>query len=195
MSEADERGRRFLEAMGGRTYADVGKAVGVAVSTIAGYVKGNVPNAEQALAVCEVLDLDLAYWVHGVSKKTPQSEVFFLPWRNGPTGNEAIPYAMNLIEMLERPPDSLFCGFGTGNLMAPTIPQGAEVIFSTEISRLNDGCVYLIRAGNDEVLRRLRIRLDGKLEAFCDNRDFASQIETVSLDDLVAEAVWVSRKP
>jgi hypothetical protein len=60
---------------------------------------------------------------------------------------------------------------------------------------LNDGCVYLIRAGNDEVLRRLRIRLDGKLEAFCDNRDFASQIETVSLDDLVAEAVWVSRKP
>lgn len=195
MSETDERGRRFLEAMGGRTYADVGKAVGVAVSTIAGYVEGKVPNAEKALAVCEVLDLDLSYWVHGVSKKPAHSDVCFLPWRNGPTGNEAIPYALNLIEMLERPVESLFCGFGSGNLMAPTIPQGAEVIFSSDISRLNDGCVYLIRAGNDEVLRRLRIRLDGKLEAFCDNRDFASQIETVSLDDLVAEAVWVSRKP
>jgi len=181
--------------MGGRTFADVAEAVGVAASTIFGYAEGKIPNADKALTVCEVLGLDLSYWVHGISKGVPQSDVCFLPWRNGPTGNEAIPYALNLIDMLERPVDTLFCAFGSGNLMAPTIPHGAEIIFSSDISRLNDGCVYLIRAGNDEVLRRLRIRLDGKLEAFCDNRDFASQIETVSLDDLVAEALWVSRKP
>jgi transcriptional regulator with XRE-family HTH domain len=195
VSETVERGRRFKEALGGRTFADVAEAVGVAGSTIHGYADGKVPNADKALSVCAVLNLDLSYWMHGVAKDAVQSDVYYLPWRNGPSGNEAIPYAMNLIEMLERPVDSLFCGFGSGNLMSPTIPHGSEVVFSSDLTRLNDGCVYLMKAGNDEVLRRLRIRLDGKLEAFCDNRDFASQIETVSLDDLVAEAIWVSRKP
>jgi transcriptional regulator with XRE-family HTH domain len=195
VSDTLDRARRFQTAMGGRTFADVAEAVGVAASTIHGYADGKIPNADKALAVCDVLNLDLSYWINGSPKENAQKDICFLPWRNSPDGQQVVPYAASLIEMLEKPLDSLFCGFGTGNLMAPTIPNGAEVIFTTDITRLNDGCVYLMKAGDGEVVRRLRIRMDGKLEAFCDNREFASQVETVRPDDLIAEAIWVSRKP
>lgn len=174
--------------MGERTIADIALAAGVSPSTIFGYAEGHTPNANYALVVSELLNLDLNYWLFGEDKASSGPD-------SGPGVKGAISFAESRIETLGRPVETLFRVHASGNLMAPTIPRGAEVICSKEISRLNDGCVYLIGAGSGEVFRRIRIRLDGNLEAFCDNPNFIGQTETVSREKLIAEALWVSHKP
>jgi transcriptional regulator with XRE-family HTH domain len=190
-----QRGERFMEAKAGQTIATIADAVGAAGSTVQGYTTGNIPSADIGIKISKYLNVDLDWWINGngVTSSAPPS-VVYLPIRG--TDNQAISYSSGLIELLNRNVDSLFCTFGIGTMMHPTVPKDSELICSTDIHPLKDGCVYLVRFGNHEIIRRLRVKSNDLIEARCDNP--AVQLEKadeVRAEDVIAEILWISHAP
>jgi transcriptional regulator with XRE-family HTH domain len=190
-----QRGERFVEAMSGQTIATIAEAVGAAGSTIHGYTNGKIPSADMGIKISKYLNVDLDWWINGngITSSAPPS-VVYLPIRG--TESQAISYSSGLIELLNRNVDSLFCTFGIGTMMHPTVPKDSELICSTDIHPLKDGCVYLVRFGNHEIIRRLRVKPNDLIEARCDNPAVQPEkADEVRSEDVIAEVLWVSHAP
>jgi transcriptional regulator with XRE-family HTH domain len=190
-----QRGERFVEAMSGQTFAVIADAVGAAGSTIHNYAKGKIPSADMGIKISKYLNVDLDWWINGngLTSSAPPS-VVYLPIRG--TENHAISYSSGLIELLNRNVDSLFCTFGIGTMMHPTVPKDSELICSTDIHPLKDGCVYLVRFGSHEIIRRLRVKPNDLIEARCDNPAVQPEkADEVRAEDVIAEVLWVSHVP
>jgi hypothetical protein len=190
-----QRRARFVEAMSGQTFQGVADAVEAAGSTIHNYGKGKIPAADMGIKVAKYLNIDLDWWINGngATSSAPPS-VVYLPIRG--TENQAISYSSGLIELLNRNVDSLFCTFGIGTMMHPTVPKDSELICSTDIHPLKDGCVYLVRFGSHEIIRRLRVKPNDLIEARCDNPAVQPEKpDEVRAEDVIAEILWVSHAP
>ncbi len=190
-----QRGDRFMEAMSGHTYALIADAVGAAGSTVHGYAQGKIPSADMGLKIAKYLNIDLDWWINGngATSSAPPS-VVYLPVRG--MENTAISFSSGLMDLLNKRVESLFCSFGVGTMMSPTILRGSELICSSDIHPLKDGCVYLIRLGSHEVIRRLRIKPNDVIEARCDNPQVQlERSDEIRADDVIAEVLWVSHAP
>lgn len=190
-----QRGERFVEAMAGRTYAMVAEAVGAAASTIHNYANGKIPSADVGIKIAKFLEIDLDWWINGEGEPTQLSGLVYVPLR-GDANGRAISFSTGLIEHFERNVESLFCLFARGTMMVPTIPRDAELICSTECQPIRDGCVYLIKLGSHEVIRRILIKPHGVIQARCDNPQVQQEkLDEISSDDIIAEVLWVSHRP
>lgn len=191
----EERGRRFEMALNGLRNADLATLVSVAPSTITGYRKGQIPSADNALAICRALNISMDWWINGTGDSELNSDVEMIPLRGSAT-NETIPYAKSLFQYLRIDPGSVFCVFAQGSLMSPSIPEFSEVMCTTNVTPLKDGRIYLVRAGSYELLRRVQILLDGRIQVLCDQKSqIDDQVELVDVDDIIGEVVWVSHRP
>jgi phage repressor protein C with HTH and peptisase S24 domain len=190
-----QRGERFVEAMGGQTYAVIADAVGAAGSTIHNYASGKIPSADMGIKIAHYLGVDLDWWINGSGATSSASAgMVYVPVRGMP--GSAISYSSGLIELLKHKVDSLFCTFGVGTMMHPTIPKEAELICTADIHPLKDGCVYMIRMGTHEVIRRLRIKPNNVIEARCDNPSVQQERpDEIGPQDVIAEVLWVSHAP
>ncbi len=183
-----------MQAAGLRN-ADLAKIVGIAASTITYYRQGQTPSAEKALAICRALNISMEWWIEGAGGQETEKQIVLLPVFGEKKGS-LIPYAHSVVTYLGVNADRLFVLFVHGNMMAPTIPEGAEVIVCTDITPLKDGCIYLVRMGEREVLRRIRFISDGRIQIVCDNPLVSvGTPEFVDEENIIAEAVWTSSRP
>lgn len=189
-----QRAERFMQAMAGQTFAEIAEAVSAAASTIHNYASGKIPSADMGIKIAKYLGVDLDWWINGNgSTSAAAPSVVYLPVR-GQQG--AISYSSGLIDLLNRNVESLFCTFGVGTMMHPTIPKDSELVCSTDIQPIKDGCVYLVQLGAHEVIRRLRIKPHGIIEARCDNPQVQlEKPDEISSDNILAEVLWVSHAP
>jgi DNA-binding XRE family transcriptional regulator len=185
-----ERGARLLRAMQSRTQAWLADAIGVAVSSVNGYLKGKVPMADVALRMCDVLAIDIRWYLTGEARKEETGEkVMQVPFLDDPS--RALTFPSGLLGSFGVPPDSLCCLEMQGTLMAPAIPRGAEILATRSFDDIVDGRLYIIDTGRGHMLRRARVRADRRIEAVCDN--VAAQQEMPDFVDyaqVVALALW-----
>lgn len=62
-----------------------------------------------------------------------------------------------------------------GNAMAPTIQNGARVIYDSYEKELADGKMYMLRINNTLCVRRVQITIDGGVNLLCDNGSYPAQ--------------------
>lgn len=203
MQEKVERAERIQQALGGRPIDWLSKAVGVALSTAHGYVKGNVPAADIACRIADVLEIDLRWYIEGKpsqSEAPPAAsggvvEVPLVDTSFAVVGSVSYPEA--LISAISADPPSLRCLFQSGAAMRPTVPEGAEVLYGP-IPAVGpaDGGVCVLAVGGVAVIRRVSRGLDGHWMAHCDNPAMRNAVkEHVPDGAIVGEVLWVSHRP
>lgn len=196
MEDAEEaRGKRLKSALGEKSNAWLAKQVGVVASTVHGYAHGKIPPADVALRICDVLGIDLRWYVEG--KGAPAAvadEIVAVPLvdRSGDVREEPMGYSARLLESLKADPLMVRCVLATGEAMKPSIPEHAEVLFLLG-SEPVDGVAHVVRIRDRLAVRRIRVGADGAIEVVCDNPAFVREGgEPVSDEQLVGRVIWVS---
>jgi transcriptional regulator with XRE-family HTH domain len=197
MDTTEARADRLRRAMRGRTQAWLAEQIGVATSSINGYLKGKVPQADVCQRMCDALAVDIRWYLYGEApaEETPKDErVVQVPFVDD--HSKALTFPASLLDLFAAPYESFCCVAVQGTLMAPGIPRGAEVLATRSFSAIEDGKVYVLQVKGGYLLRRLRVRADGGLVAVCDNLAVHDDIpDGVGGEDIVALAVWASHVP
>lgn len=192
MNEDEARGERLRRAAAGRTQAWLAERAGVAASSVNGYLKGRVPQADVAVRICDALGIGLRWYLFGQSHPSEGSDALVqVPFADDPA--RALTFPRNLVDMFGSAHQDLCCAEARGALMEPTIPKGAEVLATRAVGKIEDGGVYLVEIGGQQLIRRIRLRADGGLLGVCDNPAAQTEVADVIPRDCVkARAVWVS---
>jgi hypothetical protein len=198
MEENSERGARLKEALGGRSNAWLAKQVGVVASTVHGYAHGKVPPADVALRICDVLGIDLRWYIDGQGVAvTPGDKLVMVPLidYSGGMAADGIAYAESFLKHLATDPGSVRCMISSGVAMAPSVPEHAEVLFLPGAGVI-DGAVHVVGIRNRLLVRRIRISASGGMEAVCDNPAFSREgSDLLEPDQIVGRALWVAHTP
>lgn len=196
MTEHHEMAERLRRAMQGRTQASLAEAIGVATSTINGYLKGKMPPADVALRICAELRIDIEWYLQGRSRERPPGQgegVEQVPFIND--HDSALVYPSGLLRMMDVPLDSLCCFVVGGNMMHPTLPSGTELLLTRSFGEIVDGRVYVVQWGQGWAARRIRMSPGGQLFAVCDNpaggRPGGDEVQR---SDIAALALWAGHE-
>lgn len=197
MDTTEARADRLRRAMRGKTQAWLAEQIGVATSSINGYLKGKVPQADVCLRMCDALAVDFRWYLNGevpAEEKTQGEKVVQVPFVDDPA--KALTFPAGLLDMFGGPYESFCCLGVQGTLMAPGIPKGAEVLATRSFPQVEDGKVYVLQLRGGYVLRRLRVRGDGGIVAVCDNPAVHNDLpDEVLFEDVAALALWSSHAP
>lgn len=69
-------------------------------------------------------------------------------------------------------PDSAVILPAQGDSMEPTIMNGSPMLVDTSKTEIQSGYIYVIAVENDLLVKRIRRRLDGRIELISDNRSY-----------------------
>lgn len=199
MSDAeDNRGKRLKAALGGRSNAWLAGQVGVVASTVHGYAHGKIPPADVALRICDVLSIDLRWYLEGRGASAPVlDEIVAIPMldKSGSALEHPVGYSAKLLESLGVDFRHARCMLSSGEAMKPSIPEHAEVLF-LEGAEPMDGSAHVVRIRDRLCVRRIVFATNGSLEVVCDNPAFAREgSEPVASEQLVGRVVWISHAP
>jgi hypothetical protein len=193
MDEDTERGSRLKESLGERSNAWLAKQVGVVASTVHGYVHGKVPPADVALRICDVLGIDLRWYINGGGVKKPDmGGVIMVPvlLHSGEPGG-SMSFAAHLLKQLTEDTHLIGCVNASGAGMAPTIPEYSEVLFLHDPGVI-DGKPHVLKIRERIVVRRVVVRGNGVLETVCDNPAFVREApDVISPEDVLGRVLWV----
>lgn len=188
----EERADRLRRAMDGRTQAWLAEKIGVATSSINGYLtRGTVPQADVCLRMCDALSIDIRWYLSGETDERPSGvdgvvQIAFIDMPE-----HAIAFPQTHAAYFNVPFESLCCVMVGGTLMAPGIPKGSEVIGTRSFRDVEDGRVYIVRIGTVHTVRRIRVRGDGTLVGVCDNAAAVSEVvDEFGREDIVALGLW-----
>lgn len=198
MNTTEARADRLRRAMRGRTQAWLAERIGVATSSINGYLKGKIPQADVCLAMCDALAIDIRWYLNGETiaqdDNSKVERVVQVPFVDD--GGKALTFPAGLLDVFAAPYESFCCVAVQGTLMAPGIPREAEVLATRSFADVEDGKVYVLRLRGGYVLRRLRVRGDGNIVAICDNPAVQNDVpDEIAYDDIVALVLWSSHAP
>jgi transcriptional regulator with XRE-family HTH domain len=197
MEENSERGARLKDALGDRSNAWLAKQIGVVASTVHGYVHGKVPPADVALRICDVLGIDIRWYIDGqraaVAKGDRLIEVPLVGYSGAaPAG---IAYAESFLKHLAQDPMSVRCMISSGVAMAPTVPEHAEVLYLPG-QEVVDGAAHVVGIRSRLLVRRIRLTASGEMEAVCDNPAFVREgADLIEPDQVVGRVLWVAHAP
>ena len=186
---------RLAQAMTtGRSQAWLAKEVGVAASTINGYLKGKVPPVDVAFAMCKVLGISIHWYIEGTS--APLNAVSNEGSTNIPiidSVGHALPFPNSLLSAFNVGIESFLCITVSGTMMTPHIPEGAEVLATKLFGQVEDGRVYILKIKDTTVLRRVKIGSDSRLLAICENPAVKNDVpDIINAKDIIALALWSS---
>jgi transcriptional regulator with XRE-family HTH domain len=182
--------------MNGRTQAWLAERIGVATSSINGYLKGIVPQADVCLRMCDALAVDVRWYLTGEADERERGSEGVLQVALLDYPDRALTYPTSHIEAFGVAYDSLCCVFVTGTMMAPAIPMRSEVLGTRDFGEVEDGRVYIVRTGQRHVVRRLSVKAAGKLVAVCDNPAAVSEAaDEIEREDVVALVLWAAHAP
>lgn len=83
-------------------------------------------------------------------------------------------------------PDRCVIIWAQGDSMHPTIHNGALLIVDRSQTEVTNGCIYVVNISGDLLVKRVRRRLDGRIDLISDNKTYEIEtIDSVSLSQLI----------
>lgn len=146
--------------------------LGVAPSTFSAYAKkGVIPSFDIGNGICDTLGIRPEWYLDGTGEMTAAPDSIR-------KSESAIDISNEILRDDEAEITEIGDVFGfrnSGEAMSPTIPNGARVLFSkiSDLTEVEDACVYLLRVGKSFIIRRLQRDVSGGFIAVCDNQAFA----------------------
>ncbi|HEY2179657.1 MAG TPA: S24 family peptidase [Caulobacteraceae bacterium] len=163
---------RLRQAMGGRSAAEVARAVGLASTTMDGYLKGAVPAADRAFAIARELGVSAEWLITGEGARRPSesdSDWLVVPRYDllafEPDATQE-PVEMMRIrrEWVSRAVKSvrrLWVTTLTSDAMSDIGREGDLVLCEDVAPPLADGRVYVFLLDRTPIVRRLQMRPEG----------------------------------
>lgn len=168
------------------TQSEVAKNVGVTRQAVAYWLKGNLPEGEKLEALCNYLNVEPSYLEYGISENIQNFQnddsMLSIPVLEGHRSNDNdLPESVAAIQVSKwwlmprikaAKPESLRIVNVLGNTMAPTLQDGDCVIIDTSITEFNSDGVYVFRFGDNLLIRRAQLQINGSLLLISDNTAF-----------------------
>lgn len=194
MVDAKQMGERLQKAMTGRTQAWLAERAGVATSSINGYLRGKMPQADVAMKICDALAIDLRWYLEGVEDRARPGvtdDLLQIPFVDD--ASRALTFPSGLVSMFGTPLESLCCISVAGTLMEPSLPRGTELLATRHFAEPWDGRVFILQFSGRYVVRRIRCAADGTLLSVCDNPAVQGDVpEYVQPEQVIALGLWAS---
>ena len=183
---------------------------GTTEASIRNYIKGRMPQVDIAFKMATALGVSLDELVAGDSSCSPMSnEYAFIPvydvsvstghgFSNGASENviRRLAFRKNWLKYRGLCKDSLSVVVAKGDSMEPTIHSGNSLLIDSSNKSLTDGCIYVIRVGEELYAKRLQKHFNGGVKLISDNKDYEDQHVTLQEIDqlhIVGKVVWVGK--
>ncbi|MBW3513228.1 helix-turn-helix domain-containing protein [Shewanella sp. NKUCC01_JLK] len=93
-------------------------------------------------------------------------------------------------------PENLKVVYAKGNSMEPAIHSGDSLLVDISKTTLEDGCIFVLRLGDDLYAKRLQKLFDGGIEILSDNKEYKSQIVSAGelpMLQIIGKVVWMGK--
>ena len=80
--------------------------------------------------------------------------------------------------------------------MEPAIHSGDSLLVDISKTTLEDGCIFVLRLGDDLYAKRLQKLFDGGIEILSDNKEYKSQIVSAGelpMLQIIGKVVWMGK--
>ncbi|GGF62552.1 hypothetical protein GCM10007301_22850 [Azorhizobium oxalatiphilum] len=192
--EEQARAERFGIALGTRSLTSVGKAAGVATSTVAGYAKGKLPTADVALRIADFLGVDLRWYISGEQSADYAPDATSLRLLNGSGHVVGVRhFANDVLNGVCSAPSQAFCLEVTGAAMAPTVCSASEVV--VDPGEVEDGHLCVLSVSGRYLVRRIQRLHGGKVRTIHDNSTFIDDVTEVGDVAIVGRVVLIVSRP
>lgn len=160
---------------------DFAERVGISKNTLAFYERGErTPDASTLAIYRDRLGIDLNWLVTGAGAPgaigLAQLPVFDIRASAGlgiPVGPErrlgAIAFDPAFLRAQGARPDQCSVIAASGDSMQPTIPDGALLVVDHSQTEPRNGHIMVLNVGDDLLVKRIRRRLDGRIDLISDN--------------------------
>jgi transcriptional regulator with XRE-family HTH domain len=191
--------RRTLASMSGTTEA-----------SIRNYIKGRMPQIDVAYRMAKFLGVSLDELISGTSTKSSMpGEYAFIPMysvkvsagHGFANNNEEdivrrLAFRKNWLNFRGLRDSNLAMVMTQGDSMEPTLHSGNSLLIDTSNKNLTDGCIYVIRVGNELYAKRLQKQFNGDVRLISDNKEYDDQLVQIDEIDqlqIVGKVVWVGK--
>lgn len=154
------------------------KLVNRPISTAHRWLKGEgIPDVGTLLELTQIFSCSLDDLFTVTRESTPNNTVKRESVKEGyyrkavffsDNGNVDIDIPSNIL-LLDNAPTSIGLFAIQGMEMSPYLMPNDRVIFDTEATEIRSGAVFVLRIGGRIAVRRLRVRLDQRIDVLCEN--------------------------
>lgn len=191
--------RRTLATMSGTTEA-----------SIRNYIKGRMPQIDVAYKIAKILGVSLDELISGTLTTPSMSDEYaFIPvysvkvsaGHGFANGNEEdivrrLAFRKNWLNFRGLKESNLALVMTQGDSMEPTLHSGNSLLIDASNKNLTDGCIYVIRVGNELYAKRLQKQFNGCVRLISDNKEYDDQLvqpDEVDQLQIVGKVVWVGK--
>lgn len=191
--------RRMLASMAGTTEA-----------SIRNYIKGRMPQIDVAYKIAKVLGVSVDELISGESTEPSlSSEYVFIPVYNvkvsaghGLFNNKPedivrrLAFRKNWLNYRGFNDSDLVMVMTQGDSMEPTLHSGNSLLIDTSDKNLTDGCIFVLRFGDELYAKRLQKRFDGDIRLISDNKEYEDQIvkaDEIDTLQIIGKVVWIGK--
>lgn len=183
---------------------------GTTEASIRNYIKGRMPQVDVAYKIAKILDVSLDELISGESSGASMSDEYaFIPvysikvsaGHGFANGNEEdivrrLAFRKNWLNFRGLKESNLALVVTQGDSMEPTLHSGNSLLIDTSNKSLTDGCIYVIRVGDELYAKRLQKQFNGGVRLISDNKEYDDQlVQPNEVDQLqiVGKVVWVGK--
>ncbi len=198
---------KYWRGKKGMTQSELARELGIAQNTISSWEKGNrTPNLGDIERLCEVYGVSLSSFLTKQDKDLPEfSPVPLLAARpRGGTGGLETDddiqswYSFHTDFLLRKGnPARMRLFFVAGDSMSPTLNEGDMVMVDMGQQSVTSGKIYMLRVGEELMMKRLENRPNGILLIRSDNPTYeAIELQTHVENDveIFGRMVWSCRE-
>lgn len=186
---------------------------GISRRAIGNYLSGDSdPTRERLIAIAKAARVDIAWLVTGVKSAAPVaahsdtveikvSDTEISAGHGSQSGDEATSGTMSFRRdyLIRRglQADKLRIVFAKGDSMEPEIQDGAATLVNTADTRLDEGCIYVIRLNDHLFAKRVHRNYDGSVSFISGNTLYPPMtVPKEGLEDVhvVGRVVWSGRE-
>lgn len=207
---------RLKELIGDKSISAFGQLIDASEGGIRKWLNNtSKPSFDKVVRIADECKVDLEWLATGKGDKSlktnsinNEDEYAFVPVYNvkvstghGITNkNETIKrhlaFRKRWLQFRNLQPSDLAVVYASGDSMEPTIHSNNSLLVDTSQTSLKDGCIYVLRIGDDLFAKRLQKGIDGSVILISDNKEYETQRieqDKIELLNIIGKVVWMGK--
>ena len=204
-----ERLQGLLKGKSARAFA---QKAGMVDSTLRNILNGALPRLDSLLRIAKAAEVSVEWLATGKEPTASHSnfdeEFALIPgynvqvaagpgtFVNGESPTRSLAFRRKWLRYRGFSEQNLLLVFAKGDSMEPTIANNETLLIDTSQKRLSDGHIYVLRNGEELLVKRIQMLWNNGILLISDNKDYqAQEIRYNELDSLnvIGKVVWVGK--